>query len=125
MTTVDQQTIQQLLNQITEATNKLNAIFTQETIPKSLQPNTNFNKPQPQPQLNGELSFNPDICAWMPATGRKGEYEVAKDGTNYRFLKAYLEAHEGKATIKGNFYWLFTDKISIGRKPSKNGNGGN
>lgn len=121
--TVDQYELTQKVKQAIELLLDIKAQLSQE--PQPTQPTTT---PKTEPtKLHSELNFNPDICAWMPAKGHRGEYEVAKDGTNYRFLKKYLEEHEGKATINGMFYWLFTDKISIGRKPSKTTitNGGN
>lgn len=124
--TIDQHRAKQLLNQIFEAWTELNSILSQAPEQPQTKPTENNNISTPKP-ATAELNFNPDICAWFPAQGPSGNFERAKDGTNFRFLKAYLEAHNGKATINALYYWLFPDKTAIGRKPSKttNNNGGN
>ncbi len=69
-----------------------------------------------QPQPTEELPFNPELCNWQPDTGPRGDYESCKDGANFGYLKKYLETHNGKATLEGRFYWLFTDGNRVGRK---------
>lgn len=76
---------------------------------------------QPKPQPKTDLPFNPELCNWQKTASLKGEYEACKEGPNFVLLKKYLDEHEGKATINGQFYWLFTNKDQIGRKPQKNG----
>ncbi len=77
-------------------------------------------QPQPQkPQANNELAFNPELCNWQQKEGTNGKYEGCKEGPNFNLLKDYLEKHDGKATINGLFYWLFTNKDQIGRKQAR------
>ena len=81
---------------------------------------TEVDKQATQPNTT-ELPFNPDLCVWEPKDGASGPYEGCKEGPNFTLLRNYLDEHQGKATINGLWYWLFTNKDQIGRKPRKNG----
>lgn len=57
---------------------------------------------------------------WKKATGPKGEYEFCEESANLKFiaLKRDLEAHFGKITSEGYFYFLMVKRNppAIGRK---------
>jgi hypothetical protein len=70
----------------------------------------------------------PDLSrvGWKDATGNKGPFKLANPKNNvgnaaFEWLQAYLRAHKGKATIQGQFVWLFSDNESIGQKPARHG----
>jgi hypothetical protein len=71
-------------------------------------------EPKGRAELQTGLPFNPDLCNWGVPEGK--EYENCRDGANFELLKNYLDAHNMKAAINGQFYWLFTRKDCIGRK---------
>ena len=70
--------------------------------------------------------YNPETIPWIQAEGEKGIYQrfpayqqkpsISVDYTN---LLDDLTQHNGKLQRAGLFYWLFDDKITIGRKPAK------
>lgn len=64
--------------------------------------------------------YDAEKVAWTKAEGSKGSYERAETQENpdYKALLADLKDHNGRMQIKGNFYWLFQDDKTIGRKPS-------
>ena len=65
-----------------------------------------------------KVGWNPDKIKWEPAQGTKGEYERSKDVDNPEFkaMLKDLEAHGGKLTREGYFYWVFTNGDAVGRK---------
>lgn len=77
------------------------------------------------PKASGDRVPDLSQIIWKQTTGPKGAFEVAEAKTNeknvaFNDLIAYLQAHDGKATIEGFFAWKFTDSSgSVGRKPSR------
>jgi hypothetical protein len=63
-------------------------------------------------------SWNPRFILWNPAEGPSGPYERAcmPDNGNFQLLIRDLQAHGGKLTREGWFYWLFGDGRTVGRK---------
>jgi len=55
---------------------------------------------------------------WIPKTGDKGDYEMAKAGADYQALLQDLKAHNGRMTIQGYYIWLFPNGDAVGRKKS-------
>jgi len=73
-----------------------------------------------------EQNYNPETIKWSRTTGPNGVYEryPAQNETpeatpDYKGLLADLNVHKGRLQRAGLFYWLFTDGVTIGRKPSK------
>lgn len=71
-------------------------------------------------------SFDESKLNWQKIDnpGGKGPYERCDESPDPEFanLKRYLEEKKGKATIRGLFYWIFTNGKAIGRKVSTRGN---
>ncbi|MEM3880907.1 MAG: hypothetical protein QXD19_04080 [Candidatus Bathyarchaeia archaeon] len=63
-------------------------------------------------------SWNSQAIRWEKAKGERGEYERCSDVENadFKALVKDLEAHDGKLTRDGFFYWLFSDGSAVGRK---------
>jgi len=62
--------------------------------------------------------WDPGKITWETAQGTKGEYERSKDVDNPEFkaMLKDLEAHGGRLTREGYFYWVFTNGDAVGRK---------
>lgn len=65
-----------------------------------------------------EYEWNPKNIKWDKTEGPKGPYERGspEQSENYRNMLKDLEAHKGKLTKDGYFYWLFNDNETVGRK---------
>ena len=65
--------------------------------------------------------WNVSGIGWNEASGTKGSYLKAtkQTGQDYTNMLADLKGHDGKLTKNGEFYWLFSDNETVGRKPSK------
>ena len=80
-------------------------------------------KPDGQTSARGTTcNWNPDSLKWKEAKGEKGLYERADINDNsqsadFSAMVQDLENHERKLSRSGLFYWLFTDKKAVGRKP--------
>jgi len=63
-------------------------------------------------------SWNPQHVTWRRAEGPSGPYERAcmPDNGNFQLLVRDLQAHGGRLTREGMFYWLFNDGRTVGRK---------
>jgi len=73
---------------------------------------------KPEQKQKREWSWNPHYILWNPAEGPSGPYEKAcmPDNGNFQLLIRDLQAHGGKLTREGWFYWLFGDGRTVGRK---------
>lgn len=62
--------------------------------------------------------WNPNKIEWIDATGTKGPYQKASNGSteDAKNMLADLKEKGGKLTRSGYFYWLFTDQATVGRK---------
>ena len=61
---------------------------------------------------------DPDKIKWVQAEGASGPYERAEDvnSLDFKELMKDLEAHQGKLSRDGFFYWKFEKSAVIGRK---------
>ena len=80
----------------------------------------------PETTTQKPANFNPENIDWFKASGPNGVYErypasqqQPTTTPEYTWLLNQLLKHEGKYSYGGLFYWLFNDKTTIGRKPSK------
>jgi hypothetical protein len=65
-----------------------------------------------------EYEWKPEKIKWDKTEGPKGPYEKSspEQSENYKDMLKDLEAHKGKLTKDGYFYWLFNDNETVGRK---------
>ncbi|RLI00131.1 hypothetical protein DRO19_00315 [Candidatus Bathyarchaeota archaeon] len=70
-----------------------------------------------------ETVFDPENIKWVQTNGFSGPYqrypakgEKVELTQDYKALLKWLKEHNGKATYRGFFYWLFSDGATIGRK---------
>ena len=71
-------------------------------------------------------AYNPENLEWNIATGAKGEFQAYPERgkepektADYTNLLDDIKQHNGKLFKNGQFYWLFENQITIGRKKSK------
>jgi len=71
--------------------------------------------------LGPEPGWDPSKIKWTEAEGIKGKYERSEDvnSLDFKALLKDLEAHNGKLTRDGFFYWKFSKSGVIGRKKRK------
>lgn len=65
-------------------------------------------------------AWDPTKIQWEKRSGANGEYERSvsdSKSVDFKAMMADLDAHQGKLTREGFFYWRFTDNLSVGRKP--------
>jgi hypothetical protein len=62
--------------------------------------------------------WDPSKIKWVQAEGSKGSYERSEDvdSLDYKELLKDLEAHNGKLSRDGFFYWKFEKSAVVGRK---------
>ncbi|MCR8488937.1 MAG: hypothetical protein NDP23_05245 [Crenarchaeota archaeon] len=65
-----------------------------------------------------KISWNPDQIKWENAEGSSGQYQKSEDFNNPEFkaMLKDLQAHGGKLTRNGYFYWVFKNGSTVGRK---------
>ncbi|MCW4008339.1 MAG: hypothetical protein NWF09_06625 [Candidatus Bathyarchaeota archaeon] len=75
-------------------------------------------KHKQQQQEQRQWTWDPTRIRWERDEGFKGPYEKTEDYTSadYKALLADLQAHKGKLTRDGIFYWTFENGATIGRK---------
>lgn len=75
-------------------------------------------KQQQQQQEQRQWTWDPARIKWTSDEGFKGPYEKTEDynSPDYKALLADLQAHKGKLTRDGIFYWTFENGTTIGRK---------
>jgi hypothetical protein len=63
-------------------------------------------------------NWDPDKIKWEDAEGSSGQYQRSEDSNNPEFkaMLKDLQAHKGKLTRNGYFYWIFKNGSTIGRK---------
>jgi hypothetical protein len=68
-------------------------------------------------------AWNPDTIKWQQTEGFKGVYErypaegqKAEATADYKMMLEDLKAHDGRLTKDSFFYWMFSDKATVGRK---------
>jgi len=73
---------------------------------------------------NQDLPYNPENIKWIRAEGQKGPYErypapaqKPQMTVDYTNLLADLRKHDGRMVRNGMYYWLFSNDVTIGRKP--------
>ena len=74
-----------------------------------------------EPTAEANNKWNPEKIVWKQAQGSKGSYLRSEDTGNPEFkaLLEELEAHKGKLTCNGYFYWKFSSSSVVGRKKRK------
>ncbi|MEM3623552.1 MAG: hypothetical protein QXR76_07280 [Candidatus Bathyarchaeia archaeon] len=65
-----------------------------------------------------KIGWNPDKIKWEDAEGSSGQYQRSEDFNNPEFkaMLKDLQAHRGKLTRNGYFYWIFKNGSTVGRK---------
>ncbi|MEM2336969.1 MAG: hypothetical protein QXR79_05545 [Candidatus Bathyarchaeia archaeon] len=65
-----------------------------------------------------KIGWNPDKIKWEDAEGSSGQYQRSEDFNNPEFkaMLKDLQAHGGKLTRNGYFYWIFKNGSTVGRK---------
>lgn len=73
---------------------------------------------QQQQEQQRQWTWDPARIRWERDEGFKGPYEKTEDYTSadYKALLADLQAHKGKLTRDGVFYWTFENGATVGRK---------
>jgi hypothetical protein len=63
-------------------------------------------------------NWDPDKIKWEDAEGSSGQYQRSEDFNNPEFktMLKDLQAHKGKLTRNGYFYWIFKNGSTVGRK---------
>lgn len=69
-------------------------------------------------QETRQWTWDPAKIKWVNDEGFKGPYEKTEDYTSpdYKAMHADLQAHKGKLTRDGYFYWTFENGATVGRK---------
>ena len=65
-----------------------------------------------------KTGWDPDQIKWEEAQGSAGPYQRSEDTNNPEFkaMLKDLQAHSGRLTREGCFYWLFQNGKTVGRK---------
>jgi len=65
-----------------------------------------------------KIGWEPDQIKWEDAQGTSGPYQRSEDINNPEFkaMLKELQAHDGKLTKEGWFYWVFQNGTTVGRK---------
>jgi len=65
--------------------------------------------------------WDPSKIKWVEAEGTHGKYERSEDvnSLDFKELMKDLEAHQGKLTRDGYFFWRFEKSAVVGRKKRK------
>jgi len=65
-----------------------------------------------------KLGWDPEQIKWEDAEGQSGQYQKSEDFNNPEFkaMLKDLQAHKGKLTRNGYFYWIFKNGSTVGRK---------
>lgn len=65
-----------------------------------------------------KIGWNPDQIKWEQAEGSSGPYQRSEDVNNPEFkaMLKDLQAHGGRLTREGWFYWVFQNGTTVGRK---------
>jgi len=73
---------------------------------------------QPPSPLPEKPKWDPNKIKWLEAEGTKGSYQRSEDvnSLDFKELMKDLEAHQGKLSRDGFFYWKFEKSAVIGRK---------
>jgi len=65
-----------------------------------------------------KIGWDQDKIKWEDAEGSSGKYQRSEDFNNPEFkaMLKDLQAHGGKLTRNGYFYWVFKNGSTVGRK---------
>jgi hypothetical protein len=65
-----------------------------------------------------KVGWDPERIKWEQAEGQSGPYERSEDTDNPEFkaMLKDLQAHSGRLTREGWFYWVFQNGAMVGRK---------
>jgi hypothetical protein len=74
-----------------------------------------------EPEKTPEPWWSPAKIKWEAADGPNGPYERSEDvnSKDFKLMLKDLQAHNGKLTREGFFYWVFTNGSTVGRKLAK------
>ena len=66
----------------------------------------------------GKVGLDIESIKWIRVEGVKGSYERSEDieNVNFKALLEALQAHRGKLSHDGYFFWLFPNGATVGRK---------
>jgi len=72
-------------------------------------------------QGKGLDKYDAGKIKWEQAEGARGLYQRSEDvnSVDFKLLVKDLQAHNGKLTKDGFFYWLFQNGSTVGRKGRK------
>jgi len=72
-------------------------------------------------QRKGLENWDSSRIKWRQAEGARGPYQRSEDvnSVDFKLLVKDLQAHNGKLTKDGFFYWLFQNGSTVGRKERK------
>ncbi len=67
---------------------------------------------------DAKIGWDPNQIKWEDAEGSSGQYQRSEDFNNPEFkaMLKDLQAHKGKLTRNGYFYWIFKNGSTVGRK---------
>jgi hypothetical protein len=65
-----------------------------------------------------KIGWDPEQIKWEEAQGMAGPYQRSEDVNNPEFkaMLKDLQAHDGKLTKEGWFFWVFQNGTTVGRK---------
>jgi hypothetical protein len=65
-----------------------------------------------------KTGWDPEQIKWEEAQGTAGPYQRSEDVNNPEFkaMLKDLQAHDGKLTKEGWFFWVFQNGTTVGRK---------
>lgn len=70
------------------------------------------------PKETKGLPWAIDKISWQEATGSKGPYfrANAQSTVDFKNMLEDVKSHGGKLFRDGEFFWVFTDQATVGRK---------
>jgi hypothetical protein len=65
-----------------------------------------------------KIGWDPEQIKWEEAQGTAGPYQRSEDVNSIEFkaMLKDLQAHDGKLTKEGWFFWVFKNGTTVGRK---------
>jgi hypothetical protein len=65
-----------------------------------------------------KIGWDPEKIKWEETEGSSGPYQRSEDISNpdFKAMLKDLQAHNGKLTREGWFYWVFQSGTTVGRK---------
>ncbi|MEM3551875.1 MAG: hypothetical protein QXN87_01365 [Candidatus Bathyarchaeia archaeon] len=65
-----------------------------------------------------KIGWDPEAIKWERAEGSAGPYQRSEDldNSDFKAMLKDLQAHGGRLTREGWFYWVFQNGATVGRK---------